>query len=91
MLGQALARRVLGVSMKANVIGRFDQLLIAEAPAMRTWLQGKTLAESRLREITGVNVVGIWEQGRSIPVPANPDRRLHGAGAGRYRGPTGSV
>ncbi|MFO7715608.1 potassium channel family protein [Desulfosarcina sp.] len=70
MLGKALARRVLGVSMRANVIGRFDQLLIAEAPAMRTWLQGKTLAESRLRQSTGVTVVGLWEQGQFvIPTP----------------------
>ena len=70
MLGKALARRVLGVSMKANVIGRFDQLLIAEAPAMRTWMQGKTLAESRLRQATGVTVVGLWEQSRFvIPTP----------------------
>jgi len=70
MLGEALARRVLGVSMKANVVGRLDQLVIAEAPAMRTWLQGKTLAESRLRQITGVTVVGIWEQGKfMIPAP----------------------
>jgi Trk K+ transport system NAD-binding subunit len=63
MLGKALARRVLGVSMQANIIGSFDELLIAEAPAMRTPLQGKTLAESNLRQITGVNVVGVWEQG----------------------------
>lgn len=70
MLGKALARRVLGVRMQATVIGRFDQLLIAEAPAMRTWLQGKTLAESRLRQATGVTVVGVWEQGRfMIPTP----------------------
>ncbi|MFP4453764.1 MAG: potassium channel family protein [Desulfobacterales bacterium] len=62
MLGKALSRRVLGVSMKANIIGRFDRLLIAEVPVMRTWLQGKTLAESRLRRTTGVNVVGLWEK-----------------------------
>lgn len=73
MLGQVLARRVMGVSMKANVIGNFDELLIAEAPAMRTPLQGRTLAESRLRELTGVNVVGVWEQGRfHLPDPKNP-------------------
>ena len=66
MLGKALARRVLGVSMKANVIGGFDELLIAEAPAMRTSLQGKTLAESNLRRITGVTVVGLWEEGKFI-------------------------
>jgi len=70
MLGRSLARRVHGVSMKANVVGSFDQLLIAEAPAMRTWLQGKTLAESRLREAVGVTVVGLWEQGQFlIPSP----------------------
>ncbi len=70
MLGKALSRRVLGVSMKSNVVGRFDQLLIAEAPAMRTWLQGQTLAQSRLREVTGVTVVGIWEHGKFlIPSP----------------------
>jgi Trk K+ transport system NAD-binding subunit len=70
MLGMALARRVLGVSMKANVIGGFDELLIAEAPAMRTPLQGKTLAESNLRQITGVTVIGIWEEGKFItPTP----------------------
>ncbi len=70
MLGQVLARRVLGVNMKANVIGNFGELRIAEAPAMRSSLQGQTLAESRLRELTGVNVVGIWEKGRlHLPGP----------------------
>ena len=33
---------------------------------MRSWLQGKTLAESRLRQATGVTVVGLWEQSRFI-------------------------
>ncbi|MBW2034758.1 MAG: NAD-binding protein, partial [Deltaproteobacteria bacterium] len=70
MLGKSLARRTLGVSMGANVIGRFDKLLIAEAPAMRTPLEGKTLIESNLREKTGLTVVGIWERGRfEIPQP----------------------
>ena len=70
ILGKSLARRTLGVSMGANVIGRFDKLLIAEAPAMRTPLEGKTLIESKLREKTGMTVVGIWERGRfEIPQP----------------------
>jgi Trk K+ transport system NAD-binding subunit len=70
LLGQSLARRVLGLSMKANVIGRFDELLIAETASMNTPLQGKTLAESRLRPVTGVNVVGVWEEGRfMLPSP----------------------
>ena len=70
MLGESLARRTLGMSMGANIIGRFDKLLIAEASAMRTPLEGKTLIESNLRESTGVTVVGLWERGRfKIPRP----------------------
>ncbi len=70
MLGESLARRTLGMSMGANVIGRFDKLLIAEASAMRTPLEGKTLIQSNLRENTGVTVVGLWERGRfEIPQP----------------------
>ncbi len=66
MLGQSLARRVLGTSTGANVIGKIESILIAEAPAMRTPLVGKTLAQSRLRETLGINVVGVWERGRFI-------------------------
>ena len=64
MLGESLARRTMGMSMGANVIGKFDQLLIAEAPAMRTPLEGKTILQSNLREKTGVTIVGLWERGR---------------------------
>lgn len=71
ILGQSLARRILGVNTGANIIGEFDTLLIAEAPAMRTPLEGKTLMESRLRETTGLTVVGIWDRGFfQIPRPA---------------------
>jgi len=64
MLGQSLARRTLGANTRANVVGNIDSLLIAEAPAMRTRLQGKTLLESGLRVKTGVSVIGVWERGR---------------------------
>jgi len=64
MLGQSLARRVLGTTTKANVIGKIESLLIAEAPAMRTSLVGQTLQQSKLRETIGINVVGVWERGR---------------------------
>ena len=63
MLGKSLGRRTLGGSMGANILWRHDHLRIAEAPAMRTALEGKTLAETRLREKTGVTVVGVWERG----------------------------
>jgi Trk K+ transport system NAD-binding subunit len=67
MLGRALARRTLGGDMRASVIGRFGELLIAEAPVTGTPLTGKRLADSRLREATGLTVVGVWERGRFEP------------------------
>ncbi|MFC1837037.1 potassium channel family protein [Thermodesulfobacteriota bacterium] len=64
MLGRSLARRVLGRSTGANVIGSFGTLLIAEASAMRTPLEGLILEEAGLRERLGITVVGIWERGK---------------------------
>ncbi len=63
MLGRALARRTLGGDLRASVIGRFGDLLIAEAPVTGTPLMGKLLADSHLREATGLTVVGVWERG----------------------------
>lgn len=63
MMGQALARRVSGGDAMAHTIGRFGDLLIAEATVRNTPLVGKTLAQSRLRERVGITVLGIWERG----------------------------
>jgi Trk K+ transport system NAD-binding subunit len=67
MMGSALARRVLGNDAAAHVIGNLDGLVVAEACATGTPLVGQTLAESRLRSLTGVTVVGAWDQGQLIP------------------------
>ncbi len=64
MLGQSLARRILGRDAKSHVIGRFGELLVAEAAAAGTPLIGRTLADIRLRDHANVNVVGIWNRGR---------------------------
>lgn len=66
LMGQALARRTLVGDAMAHIIGRFDELLIAEATTHNTPLIGKTLKESGLREMVSVSVVGIWERGRYI-------------------------
>ena len=63
-LGQALARRTTGADAMTHTLGALGPLHIAEATASRTPLVGKTLAEARLRETTGINVVGVWERGR---------------------------
>jgi Trk K+ transport system NAD-binding subunit len=63
MMGQGLARRVTGRDAKSHVIGRFGELLIAEASAAGTPLAGRTLREIHLRDHANVNVIGVWERG----------------------------
>src|SRR5690606_34218276 len=74
MMGQGLARRVLGGPTLAHVIGSFGDLLIAEATVDRTPLVGKTLRESQLRNSAGINVLGIWTRG--VFKNADPDAVL---------------
>ncbi len=70
LLGEALARRILSGKNRSGTISRFGELVLAEAPAMRTSLVGKTLRTSGLRSSIGINVVGIWERGKfSLPQP----------------------
>jgi voltage-gated potassium channel len=70
ILAQALARGTLGGNAMTHVVGQVDELLIAEASALRTPLVGQTLRQSGLREL-GVSVVGFWDRGGFSP--ATPD------------------
>ena len=70
-LGEHLAARVTTGSDAAHVVGRFKDLQIAEFTVHGTDLAGKSLKETGLRERTGINVVGVWNQGRLEPV--HPD------------------
>jgi len=63
MMGRALARRANGGPTVSHVVGRFGDLLIAEANAAETPFTGMTLVESSIRNQTGLNVVGVWERG----------------------------
>lgn len=70
MLGRSLARRTVAGDVRANVIGRFGDLLIAEAPISGTPMIGRTLADGWLRTATGLTVVGLWERGNfDVPLP----------------------
>jgi Trk K+ transport system NAD-binding subunit len=70
MLGRSLARRALGGDVRANVIGQFGELLIAEAPVLGTPLVGRKLIDSNVREATGLTVVGLWKRGHfELPRP----------------------
>jgi Trk K+ transport system NAD-binding subunit len=74
ILGEQLANRVNGGHAQAHIIGRYRDLVIAEFSVHGTPFVGKTLAESRLREIAGVSVLGVWD--RSNIAPARPDVRF---------------
>jgi Trk K+ transport system NAD-binding subunit len=70
-LGEQLASRISAGAGSAHIVGRFKDLRIAEFVVHETDLAGRTLAESRLRELTGVNVVGLWEKGQLKPISEN--------------------
>lgn len=74
-LGDQLASRVTAGSQTSHRIGRFEDLVIAEFPIHGTALVGRTIRDTRLRNLTGLNVVGVWERGRLEP--AGPDTILH--------------
>lgn len=74
-LGEHLANRVNAGHARCHVIGRFQDLLLAEFPVHNTPLCGKTIPQTRLREHTKVNIIGVWEHGRLLPVDGT--RPLH--------------
>lgn len=70
ILGRSLARRTLGGNARVHVIGHIDELVIGESTAQETPLVGKTISETKIRESTGVTIVGIWERGKfQQPLP----------------------
>ncbi len=71
MIGDAFARRVMGGNASASYIGEFENLIIAESPAMGTPMIGKTLPELQLRNKIGINVIGFWDHG--VFLEANAD------------------
>jgi Trk K+ transport system NAD-binding subunit len=74
LLGEHLAKRVSAGNVRANIIGHFHDSLLAEFPVHNTPLEGRTIRDSGLREELGVNVVGVWREGRLLP--ADPDLEL---------------
>jgi Trk K+ transport system NAD-binding subunit len=73
-LGEQLASRVDVGTAHTHTIGHFRDLLIAEFPIHNTGLAGRTIRETRLRALTGLNVVATWERGKLCP--ATPETLL---------------
>jgi Trk K+ transport system NAD-binding subunit len=73
-LGEQLANRINAQRAGLHPLGEYGDLKIAELPVHNTPLAGKTVRETRLREETGVSIIGVWERG---PLQsADPDRVL---------------
>jgi len=73
-LGEQLASRVAAGTPQAHRIGRFEDLVFAEFPIHATALPGRSIRDTKLRALTGLNIVAVWERGRLLP--AGPDTML---------------
>ena len=61
LMARALARRAIGGTELTHVVGRMDDLVIAEVAAERTTLVGETLG--RAQQKTAISIVGAWTRG----------------------------
>lgn len=88
-LGEQLASRVNTQQAGLHAIGEYGDLKIAELPVHNTPLSGVTVRETKLREETGVSIIGVWERGplrpadpslvladASVPVVIGTDEQL---------------
>lgn len=66
-LGEQLANRVNAGHARTHPVGRFHGLQIAEFPVHNTPFADRTIADTHLREETGVSIVAVWEGGRLLP------------------------
>lgn len=73
-LGELLVQRINTGHAQCHVVGRFHDLLVAEFPVHNTALAGRSIRDTRLRDVIGVNFIGVWERGRLLP--AKPDTVL---------------
>jgi Trk K+ transport system NAD-binding subunit len=67
ILGRYLANRCMSGSVHSNIMGNLEKLKIVEFPVHGTPFTGKILSDLKIRETTGVNVIGFWERGEFLP------------------------
>jgi Trk K+ transport system NAD-binding subunit len=70
-LGEYLASRVTVGPAHAHPVGRYRELRIAEFPVENTGLAGRTIRDTKLRELTGLSIVACWERGHLVPARAD--------------------
>lgn len=76
-LGEQLANRIAAAHARSHIVGHYRDLMLAELPVRNTPLAGRSIRETRLRENTGVSIVGVWERGQMRA--AGPDTMLSDA------------
>jgi Trk K+ transport system NAD-binding subunit len=76
-LGAYLANRIDAGQPEAHVVGEFGRLQIAELPAHETPFVGVRVRDTKLRQQTGLSVVGFWERGKLRP--AYPETEIQSA------------
>ena len=73
-LGAYLANRIDAGRPEAHVVGEFGRLQIAELAAHDTPFVGMLVRDTKLRQQTGLSVVGFWERGKLRP--AYPETQI---------------
>ncbi len=65
MLGIHMAEKTFAFA-EPHIIGRFEQLCVAEFPIRDTEIVGRTLVQANLRQKLNITVIGIWEKGKIL-------------------------
>ncbi len=73
-LGEHLANRISVNGERARVVRTFEDWLVVEFTIHNTRFENVKIRDSEIRQLTGVNIVGVWEHGHLLP--AEPDRVL---------------
>ncbi|MBE0602751.1 MAG: NAD-binding protein, partial [Deltaproteobacteria bacterium] len=77
ILGRYLATRATTFGAAAHVLDSFGSLMIAEMPVFGTPFAGQTLEGTRLRERTGLSVIGLLERGAFSVPRTDSDLSVH--------------
>ena len=67
ILGKYLANRCMAGPIHSETLGSMENLKIVEFPVFGTPFLEKTISTLKIRETTGVNIIGIWERGKFFP------------------------
>ena len=67
ILGKYLVNRCMAGAIHSNTLGKFEKLDIVEFPVYGTPFLGKAVSSLKIKDITGVEIIGIWERGNFFP------------------------